>query len=431
MKRLIAVLIIFVSVINIFPLPSVCAAQEPVISAENTILIEQTTGKVLFAKNQDARTYPASTTKIMTALLALERGKLQDTVTVGDEVKTIKLDSSKAALKPGQHITLANLLKGLMLPSGNDAAMTIAVYIGRKTAGNRSMAADKAVQRFVDLMNARAKELGTTGTHFVNPHGYHNAAHYTTAHDLALIARQAMKSRYFREVVQMRTAAATGIGKVNGTAMWVNTNKLIKPGGKFYYHYATGIKTGHTDEAGYCLVSSAAKGGMKVIAVVLKGAEKEQWSDSIKLLQYGVDGFVFHQITTPGKVIGSFRVVNGKAVEKTTLPVATTKQINAIVAIQDLQQINETVMWDRKIVTPEQKNAAIRLAQSVSKGQVIGKVVYRLNGKELGITEITAAQDFMIDDSFIDRLGSIPVWAWAVGCLICAALAWVLFKKKR
>ena len=160
------------------------------IAGEAAVLMEENTHEVLFEKNSNARMYPASTTKIMTALIALEYGDPEDIIEVGQEIEWIPQDSSKAGLFVGQEIKLSDLLYGLMLPSGNDAANTIAVHIGKKFEMDPNLSLEDAFKVFIDLMNQRAKEIGADNTHFTNPHGYHDKDHYTTPMDLARITRK-------------------------------------------------------------------------------------------------------------------------------------------------------------------------------------------------------------------------------------------------
>ena len=170
------------------------------LQAESAVLIDETTGEVLYSKNATQRLYPASTTKIMTAWIAIEQGKLTDRITVGDEVNERTADESSAWLVEGQTLTLKDLLTALMLPSGNDAARTIARYIAEKENSGEAMSMDDSV-RFAKLMNQKAKVLGAKQTHFVNPHGLHDPKHYTTASDMALIANAAMENETFRQIV--------------------------------------------------------------------------------------------------------------------------------------------------------------------------------------------------------------------------------------
>jgi D-alanyl-D-alanine carboxypeptidase len=223
--------------------------------------------------------YPASTTKIMTALLALELGDLDELVAVGEEARPASPDESVAGLTVGSSMSLRDLLSGLMLPSGNDAARVIAKHIAEKAEGGPAKDWNAA---FAALMNAKAERLGARDTHFANPHGLHDPEHYSTAYDLAVIAREAMRHPSFREIV----ASGSYVTEA-GDAWFGNRNKLLDEGGEEYFRGANGVKTGYTSAAGYCLVASAEREGRELISVVLRSTEEALYSDTRRLLTYG------------------------------------------------------------------------------------------------------------------------------------------------
>jgi len=264
-------------------------ADMPGIMAQSAILMDAKTRAVLWEKNGDMPMYPASTTKIMTALAAIDWIETGSVLRVGDEANKAGAGSSIAGLDYGEEISFENLLNALLLPSGNDAAYVLAVNAARIASGNRNMPIDEAVAFFVDMMNRKASELGAGQTHFTNPDGYHDEGHTTTAYDLALIAREAMESALFREVVSTEHVRIDDYRQFNenDTAYrdWYNTNELIRRGGSNYYEYATGIKTGHTESAGYCLAASASKGSDTVIAVVLGSTQEAVFADARILLE--------------------------------------------------------------------------------------------------------------------------------------------------
>ncbi len=266
--------------------------QEPRISAESAILIDQESGQVLYQKNPHTQLYPASTTKILTALLALKYGDLDDVVTVGNEVKLVQPDSSKAELSVGQEIRLSDLIYGLMLPSGNDAAYTIAVYVAAKAHPGEDLSSREAVAVFVDLMNEKARGLGALESHFNNPDGYHDAKHYSTASDLAMIAKAAMQYPFFCQVAateyyHCRSQDTLGVEHAQHDFSWQSTNLLLDPSSPYYYPGTTGLKTGHTTEAGYCLAASVSRDNRTLISVILNASETGIWSDTTKVLNFG------------------------------------------------------------------------------------------------------------------------------------------------
>ncbi len=265
------------------------------LNAKSAVILDRSTGKIIWGKNSKTRMYTASTTKIMTALLALEYGNAKDTITVGSEIGFSEEDASKAGLVKGQKISLENLIRGLMLPSGGEAAYTAAVYTARKASKKSSMKESEAISYFCKMMNKKAAALGAKSTHFTNPDGYHDENHYSTAYDLALISKAAMKYKLFRTIVSTQTYRIKEWTVTNGKAaagdkylIWKNTNKLLDKKGSYYYKYTTGIKTGYTSDAGYCLASAATKGTKNIITVVLDSTVNGVWTDSKKVLDYGL-----------------------------------------------------------------------------------------------------------------------------------------------
>lgn len=237
------------------------------LAAWGAIVLDALTGKVLYEKNADAPQYPASTTKIMTALLVIEEGNLDQEVVC--DIEDSKVGESSLELKPGQHFTRRQMLYGLMLKSANDVAHAL----GRDNAGS--------IEAFAEKMNRRAKELGAQNTHFANPNGLHNPDHYTTPRDLALIARAAMQQPFFRQVVGTREYDWKVDGAVNPLR---NHNRLLErfPG-------CTGVKTGYTYPSQQVLVSAAMRGNHEVISVVMHTDKPGIWNDSMLLLSYGLD----------------------------------------------------------------------------------------------------------------------------------------------
>ena len=253
--------------------------------AGSAILMTQDTGEVIFQKEADEIRYPASTTKILTVLLGIMlTDDLYQTVTVSDTAMNIPEDSSTMGLSAGEEIRLIDVLYGTMLLSGNEGANVIAETVSG------------SIPAFVQLMNETAQAFGCTNTHFMNPHGYHDDNHYTTARDLALIARQAMENETFREIAGTTSWSIPKTNKRRARTITTKSSYMLtgtdeKPN-KYYYPYATGIKTGSHSLAGYCFVGSASKAGVRLISVVLFTGDRARWADTIKLLNYGFSQYV-------------------------------------------------------------------------------------------------------------------------------------------
>lgn len=257
------------------------AQSGPHITAHAAVLLESTSGTVLYAHNEHTLRAPASITKVMTALLALETGRLDDIVHVSKQAAGVH--GSSAQLYTGQEIRLNDLLFGMLLRSGNDAAIAVAEHI----AGS--------VPAFAQLMNERAKELGATHTKFTNPHGLDQPGHYSTAFDLAMISRVALLYPKFADIVGTISYLYD-----ERSITWRNTNRLL-----WSYAGAEGIKTGTTGQAGPCLAAAASREGMQLISVVLGSSNR--WKDTIRLLEYGFNEFQLVQVAGGGEILAEVK----------------------------------------------------------------------------------------------------------------------------
>lgn len=237
------------------------------LSARAAVLIDGKSGKVLFEKNKDERLPMASTTKIMTGLLACESKKMKKVVTVSPVASGT--EGSSLWLEPGEKQTLENLTYGLMLRSGNDAAVAIAEYLGGST------------EAFALMMNERAKKIGVQNTGFQNPNGLDAEGHFTTAYDLALISREAMKNKKFRKIVSTKSKTIPWESSEWDRSL-TNHNKML-----WRYEGCNGIKTGFTKKSGRCLVTSAKRGKTELICVTLNAPD--DWNDHTKMLDYGIE----------------------------------------------------------------------------------------------------------------------------------------------
>ncbi len=262
------------------------------IVAETGVLINASTGEVLYNKNMNQKMYPASTTKIMTALLVLENLDLSSTVIIDRE--TSETEGSSIQLLEGEKISVEQLLYALLLKSANDSAVALA----KQVAGS--------VPEFAKMMNARAQALGANNTNFVSPNGLPDDHHYTTAYDLGLIAKEAMKNSEFQKIVITLKYTIPQSNKSDARILQ-NPNYLLSK-----YEGATGIKTGYTSEAGRCLVAGAKRGNMELISVVLKSTAAARFSDAISLLDYGFENYKSIVAVKKGDFVGEIRVSRGE-----------------------------------------------------------------------------------------------------------------------
>ncbi len=292
-------------------------AMQPSVSAEAAVVMDAQSGRILFAKNAQKRMKIASVTKIMTAILAIERGDLDRVVTVSPNA--VRVEGSSIYLKPGDQIPLRTLLYGLMLRSGNDAALAIAEEIGGSVEG------------FVYLMNEKVEYLGLENTHFNNPHGLDDPEHFSSAEDLAKITAYALKNPTFREIVKTKVIT-TEWAEESWRNRFYNKNKLLQ-----MYPWADGVKTGYTKKSGRTLVSSATKNGQQLVAVTLN--DPNDWLDSIKMFEYGFSEYPAVTFLSEGQVIHRSKekkMPNVVAGETFRYPLTAEEKKNAKVRVEPI-----------------------------------------------------------------------------------------------
>lgn len=358
MKRLLCLSILFLLLET-----SACAAPE--ISAEYACVMETKTGSVIYEYNGYEKHSMASTTKIMTAIVALDKSKPEDVVNISRNADLT--EGSSAYIKAGEKIKMIDLLYGLMLNSGNDAAVAVAEHI----AGTE--------RDFAKLMTANAKELGAENTSFENASGLDSDNHYTTAVDLAKITSYALKNDTFREIVSSTSKTAEYSG---GTLYFRNHNKMLKS-----YPGCTGVKTGFTKKTGRCLVSSAERDGIELVCVTLRAAD--DWNDHKKLLDFGFENVAVENILNKGKILKYVETEDNIKIpavvnEDIYIPVINNKKRNIEVVLHTMEKITS----------------------SVPKGEKIGECEIYNNGTLFKTTDIISGEEYIkkksVFDSFVD-----------------------------
>ncbi len=367
MKRIISIVLTVLVLINAAPVISFGATEPPAILAETGIVIDAKTGQVLYDKNMNEQREPASTTKIMTALLALENLDLDKTVTI--DAETPFTGGSRIYLLEGEQVKVEQLMYALLLPSANDAAVALA----KEIAGG--------VPAFADLMNKRAKELGAKHTNFVNPNGLHEEGHLTTAYDLAMIAREAIKNSEFRRFVSTYRYIIPATNKQDIRYLY-NTNRLIydeytkelvngvmRPA---KYDGAIGIKTGYTPEAGGVLVAGAKRGDTELIAVVMKSTTEGRFADSIALLDYAFANYKSVKAMDKGTILGEIPVKHGS---ERKVQVVAKEDAYATLPIEAAQSLVETkIKLNKKVQAPVAKGQKVGEVEIYEGDQLLGKV---------------------------------------------------------
>ncbi len=322
------------------------------VSAKSAILIEAESGEIIFSKNADQRLPMASTTKIMTALVAIENADISKTVAVSPTA--VGVEGSSVYLYANEKMTLEDLLYAMMLESANDAATAIAIEVGGSVEG------------FAEMMNAKARAMGLSDTHFENPHGLDGDSHYTTAYELALIAREALSNDKFREICSTYKKTIP-LNETEGVRLLLNHNKLLRS-----YDGAIGVKTGFTKKSGRCLVSAAEREGLQFIAVTL-GAP-DDWRDHASMLDYGFSLYEARVLCD----IGSFSYVMPISGGDCDHVVLENAHKITVILPKTASDIDCVVELPRFCIAP------------VREGEEIGKLVYYLDGKKIAESAIVA-----------------------------------------
>ncbi len=337
--------------------------------AKSAILIEESTGEIIFEKNADEMMYPASTTKILTTLLGLQLGDMNATVTMDSVSANIPDDSSTIPLSVGESISFQDLLYATMVRSGNEGANLIATTISGSIGG------------FVDLMNNYALQLGCTGTHFANPSGLHDDYHYSTARDMAKIARAAMADSTFRNIAKTYSYRLPRSNLQRARVIMGNSDNWLNPSedNEYYYPLATGIKTGYHARAGYCYVGSAEKDGVKLISVLFYTSRYGRWTDSQKLMAYGFSQFV--SVTPLGLYEMNPSVVetSGYSMDDAQLgrlqldiePLPDTRTVNIVATRTEVETLARNL---KQTVLIEYTRT--NFAAPITKGEVFGTMTY-------------------------------------------------------
>lgn len=365
LKKLTALILTMSLVIYLF-VPAVSAEPQQApegnefnLDCRSAILMEAGTGKVLYEMNADESLPPASVTKVMTLLLvmeAIDSGKISLTDTVTASAHACSMGGSQIYLKEGEQMSVEDLVKSVVIASANDAALALAEYV----AGTESA--------FVDMMNKKATELGLTGTHFENTNGLDDTVqnHVSTARDIAIMSRELIKHEKITEYssIWMDTIR-------NGAFGLTNTNRLVR-----FYKGATGLKTGSTAKAKFCITATAERDGMSLICVIMAAPTRDiRNAAATSLLDWGFANFALYR--NEGKTLEPLRVLGGV---KPRCEIAYP-EYSCVVAKADVSDINFTLEIDENVAAP------------VKKGDKVGRVVYKLGDKEIGVSDITSCED--------------------------------------
>lgn len=385
--RILSCLLIVYSLVLTLSLQIPVYAAEPEIASPSGILMEQSTGKVLYEKDADTPRRPASVTKVMTILLAYEavrdgKANMEDMVTIS--ANAAGYGGSTILLEEGEQISLENLIKGMCIASGNDAAIATAEYIG----GSQ--------EQFVEMMNQRAQELGMVNTHFVNPCGLDADGHVTTARDIAIMSRELMMN--FPEVTEFTTTWHEMMPHVwrsgPGETDMANTNHLIQS-----YNGMTGLKTGFTRLAKYSLSATATRNDMSLIAVIMGAETKDQRSqDVVKLLDYGFGSFVLQTVETDGQSAGKVSITGGMQSEIDTKVQGNVQLLSSKDASIDAQNLQTQI------------NLSPSLQAPIQAGDPVGTITYLQGEEAIATLPVVAAES--VEESTLGKRFMLLIDSW-------------------
>ena len=336
------------------------------ISSDAAILMDYQTSKILYGKNEEKKLYPASTTKILTAILVIENCNLSDTATASaNAITSIPSGYSVADIQVGEVFTIEQLLQALMVHSANDAANVLAEYVSG------------SIENFSTLMNKKSSEIGCTNSHFVNPSGKHDDNHYTTAYDLAIIMQYCMKNETFRNLAGIKSCIIPPTNK-SGERTYINTNQLLIKNTEdgsinYYYPYAIAGKTGYTTQAKNCLVCVSKRNDLELISVVLGGdinpdGLDSRFSDSKALFEFGYQNYSIKKIVEKGSIVKQVEIINGTK---------DTRILSLVVSDDILSLINSS--QDISALSPKIE-VIDGLSAPILEGSVVGQISYSING---------------------------------------------------
>lgn len=376
------------------------------IYSPSCILIDSTSGKILYEKNAYNKMYPASTTKIMTAILVLENCNLNDIVTISENavsLTSVPETYTRANLKSGEKVSVEDLLNVLLIPSANDAAIALAEHVSG------------SVDEFSKLMNLKAKEIGCINTNFVNPNGVHNTNQFTTAYDMSLIGKYAMQNDVFKKIVT-KTSCNLPITNVydKDDRKFKNTNELLTSD-NYYYEYTTGIKTGYTDSAKNCIVASCKKDDYEFIVVVL-GANKitsdenDRAHDCITLFNYAIENYNEKIISNPETIIKQIEIELSNNTKK-TLDIVVEKEIKAK-TVQNISTIEPEITINENLQAP------------ILKGFIVGKISYTIDN-------ITYTSNLIAGNNILDSEILPQVFSSLLFILLLLIFITILKSKKK
>jgi D-alanyl-D-alanine carboxypeptidase (penicillin-binding protein 5/6) len=370
-------------------------AQPLHLDSPSVILVEQTTGRVLYSRNERERRYPASMTKMLTALVALEYLELDDVIIVGQEIRNMPAGFATNVHFEGETISVQMLLHSMFIRSANETGRILALNTIRQREGRRNIPYEQAYQSFSGLMNEKARSLGARGSHFANPVGFHLQNHFTTAYDMAIITRAFMENPILSEIAGVRTFEGDSLGGVDFPEpnireySWTNTNQML-PGAPHGHAYVTGAKAGFTTPAGHVLAGAAYNDGLSLVTVVMGGTDAARWQDTRRLMDFGFNNFRFREIARSNEILETVLIENPRLGDGETLDVVLIQGHTALLSRSEYAALSRVITFDPLLYVENEKTT---LRAPIEDGMVIGTVSYTVNGEVVFEAPVLASRE--------------------------------------
>jgi len=396
--------LVFAFVLTMLPMAAFAQPQRFLpLDATAAILVEQTTGRILYAHNVHERRYPASMSKILTALVVMDYLEPDDVVVVGPEIRSMPAGYATNIHVEGETITVRTLLKALMVRSGNETGRVLALEVVRRQTERADITYNEAKPLFSTMMNDKARSLGAVNTTFSNPYGLHSTQHFTTAYDMALISRAYMDNPVLAEIAGIRTFEGDSLGGVafpNANVReysWTNSNRLL-PGADMSHPFATGIKTGFTTPAGHCFAGSAYHNGVGLVTVVFYSEDPGRWQDTRMLLDYGFFNFAFHDIVYEQQIVDTVYIGNPRLGDEATIDALSAQSNRTILSHDEYAAMTRVVTYDPLLlidpdeIEDESRRELPHLRAPIDANQEIGTAKYMVGHEIIFQTPVLAAR---------------------------------------
>ncbi|MCL2456027.1 MAG: hypothetical protein FWD19_00585 [Defluviitaleaceae bacterium] len=360
------------------------------IDSSSAILIEQTTGRVLFAKNERERRYPAALTKLLSALVVAENLNFGDEITVGQEIRNMPAGSGANIHREGEKISVDVLLHSFLIRSSNETGRILAQNVARATENRYNIPYDQAEKIFSALLNEKAHALGARNTQFNNPFGQHFENHFTTASDVAIITKAFMENAALAEIVAKQIFE-------NDDFSWTNTNQML-PHGTHGHPYVVGAKAGFSAAAGHVFAGAAKNDGLELICVVMNGTDAARWQDARRLIDYGFFNFAFREIAKENAPIISVQIENPRLGDENSLEIILGEDHTALLSHAEFSALTHKIFFDALLYV-ETENDEIFLRAPIENGAAVGTVSF-FSGENLIFETAVLSSREVIERSF-------------------------------